>query len=143
MARYDYMKLALNLSPDKIIEQYDLRSLVCPNGWIYMEIRKGMPVLKKAGRISNDRLKIHLAQFGYAPVPCTPSLWKHATCDITLSFIVNDFGVKYVGKENSDHLIQVIKKQYTIFIDWNDSLFCGLHIQWDYSARNCNISMTD
>ena len=60
MACYEYMKLALDLLPDEIIEQYDLRSLVCPNGWIYMEIRKGMPGLKQAVRIANDRLKIHL-----------------------------------------------------------------------------------
>ena len=46
MSRYEYMKIALDLFLDKIIEQYDLRSLVCPNGWIYMEIHKGMPALK-------------------------------------------------------------------------------------------------
>ena len=129
MARYEYMKLALDFFPDKIIEQYDLHSLVCPNGWIYMEIRKGITGLKQAVRIANDRLKIHLAQFGYAPVTCTPSLWKHTTRDITFSIVVNNFGVKYVGKENSDHLIQALKKQYTISMYWTGSLFCGLHIQ--------------
>ena len=60
MARYEYTKLALDFFPDEIIKQYDLRSLVCPNVWIYMEIRKGMPGLKQASRIANDRLKIHL-----------------------------------------------------------------------------------
>ena len=83
---------------DEIIKLYDLRSLVCPNGWIYMEISKGMPGLKQAGRIANERLEIHLAQFGYAPSPRTPALWKHATCDTTFSLVVDDFGVKYVGK---------------------------------------------
>ena len=46
MSRYNYMKLALDFFPDEIIEQYDLCSLVCPNGWIYMEICKGIPGLK-------------------------------------------------------------------------------------------------
>ena len=55
------MKLALDLFPDEIIEQYDLHILVCPNGWIYMEICKGMPGPKQAGCITNDRLKIYLA----------------------------------------------------------------------------------
>ena len=63
MAKYKNMKLALNLFLDKIIDQYDLRILVCPNGCIYMEIHKCMPGLKQAGRISNDQLKIHLAHF--------------------------------------------------------------------------------
>ena len=84
---------------DEIIEQYNLRSLVCPNGWIYMEIRKGIPGFKQTDRIANDRLKIHLAQFRYAPVLLTPALWKHATRDITFSIVVNDFSIKYAGKK--------------------------------------------
>ena len=64
-----------------------------------MEIRKGMPGLKQSGRIASDLLKTHLTQFGYAPVSCTPDLWKHATHDITFSLVVDDFGIKYVGKK--------------------------------------------
>ena len=101
MSQYKYMKLVLDFFPEEIIEQYDLRSLVCPNDWIYMEIRKGMPGLKQAGRIANDQLKIHLAQFVYAPVPCTNALWKHAKHDITFSLAVNNSGVKYVRKKKS------------------------------------------
>ena len=123
MSRYEYMKLSLDFFPEKIIEQYDLRSLVCPNGWIYMEIRKRMPGLKQAGRIANDWLKIYFAQFGNAPVPRIPALWKHATREITFSLVVDDFGVKYFGKENVDHLIQALQKQYTIYTDWTRSLF--------------------
>ena len=102
-----------------------------------------MPDLKQAGRVTNDRLKINLAQFGYAPVPCTSALCKHATHDITFYLVVDDIGVKYVGKENADHLIQSLKKQYTISMDCTGSLFYGLHIQWYYSVRTCNISMPD
>ena len=76
-----------------------------------------MPGLKQAGRFTYNQLKINLAQFIYAPVPRTPALCKHATRDITFSLDVDNFGVKYVGKENTDHLIQALKKQYTISID--------------------------
>ena len=75
-----------------------------------MEIRKVMSGLKQSGHIANDRLKINLAQFGYAPVPCTSALCKHATHDITFYLVVDDIGVKYFGKENSDHLIHAIKE---------------------------------
>ena len=34
MSIYEYTKLALDFYPDNIIEQYDLRILVFPNGWI-------------------------------------------------------------------------------------------------------------
>ena len=127
MARYEYMKLALACIPDEIIEQYSLHTLIS-EVWVYLEIRKGMPGLKQAVRISNDQLKAHLTQFGFAPVPRTPALWKHDTKPILFSLVVEEFGVKYIRKENADHLIQALHKLYTISIDWTGSLFCGLII---------------
>ena len=76
MARYEYMKMSLDMIPAEIIAQYNLQALAS-DGWVFMEIRKGMPGLKQSGRIANDRLQLHLAKFGYAPVARTPSLWKH------------------------------------------------------------------
>ena len=67
------MKTSLVIIPEEIISQYNLLQLAS-NGWVYLEIRKGMPDLKQAGRIANDRLKIHLGKFGYSPVARTSSL---------------------------------------------------------------------
>ena len=140
--RYDYMKLALAYIPEEINEQYSLRTLIS-DGWAYLEIRKGMPGLKQAGHIANNKLKAHLTQFGFAPVLRTPALWKHDTKPILLSLVVDDFGVKYIRKENADLLIQALQKLYTISIDWTGSLFYGLTIDWDYAARTCDISMPE
>ena len=74
MNRYKYMKIHLSVILKEIITQYNLQALIT-DGWVYMDIRKGMPGMKKSGKISNDRLKLHLAKFGYAPVARTPSLW--------------------------------------------------------------------
>ena len=73
MARYEYRKLTLDCIPSKIVDQYDLRSL-SSDGWVFLEIQKDMPGLKQAGRIANDRLKAHLAHFGFVPVLRTPAL---------------------------------------------------------------------
>ena len=97
MVCYEYMKLALACIPDKIIDQYSLRTL-SSDGWVYLEIRKGMPGFKQAGRIANDRIKAHLTHFGFTPVTKTPVLWKHTTKLIIFSLVVDDFGVKYIGK---------------------------------------------
>ena len=140
MAQYKYMKLALACIPDKIINQYSLHTL-SSDGLVYLDIRKGMPGLKQAGRITNDQLKARLAHFGFAPVPRTPSLWKHTTKPIILSLVIDDFRFKYIGKENANHLIPSLQKLYTISIDCNSSLFCGLTIDWEYAARTCDISM--
>ena len=115
MARYEYIKLALACILDEIIEQYSLRT-ISSDGWVCLKIRKGMPGLKQAGHITNDRLKAHLSKFGFAPVPRTPELWKHDTKPIFFSLVVDAFGVNYIGKENADHLIQVLQKIYTISI---------------------------
>ena len=115
MGRYDYMKISLAILPEETIAQYNLLQLAS-NRWLYLEICKGMPGLKQAGLIMNNRLKIHLAKFGYSPVTRIPSLWKHATKDICFSLVVDNFGVKYVSKDTVDHLIQALKKLYTISI---------------------------
>ena len=115
------MKIALDIIPDEIIFQYNLHAM-SPNGWVYMEIRKVLLGLKYACHIENDRLYLNLSNFGYAPVARTPSLWKHTTKNIIFSLVVDNFGVKYVGKENADNMIQALKKLYNIYIYWDGSL---------------------
>ena len=55
--------------------------------------------------------------------------------------MVNDIGVKYVGKEHADHLINCIKENYGVTKDWTGNLYCGIKLNWDYSARTLDISM--
>ena len=52
---YDYMKLPLDIIPEEIIQQYNLRNLE-HKGFVYMEIKKGMYGLPQAGKIANDKL---------------------------------------------------------------------------------------
>ena len=122
MARYEYMKISLDILTEEIIAQYNLCQLAS-NRWVYLYIRKGMLGLKQAIRIVNDRLQIHLSKFVYSPVAQTPSLWKHDTKDTFFSLVGNDLGVKYVGKETTDHLIQALQKLYTISNNWTGSLY--------------------
>ena len=118
-----------------------------PQGWfllcsgVYMKICKGMPGLKQAGRIANDRLTEHLAKFGYNPVARTPSLFTHCTRPITFSLVVDDFGVKYVGRTHVDHLLQSLQQLYVVTEDKTGSLFHGLTIDWNYTDRYVDISM--
>jgi hypothetical protein len=54
---------------------------------------------------------------------------------------VDDFGVKYVGREHSEHLGECIKKNYNISSDWNGSAYCGLTLEWYYKNRTVDLSM--
>jgi hypothetical protein len=140
MERYDYMKLPLALIPDGIIAQYNLLDIV-HDGYIYIEIRKGMPGLKQAGHIASDCLTTQLAKFGYSPVARTPSLWKYATLPVMFSLVVDDFGVKYTGDASARHLIAALQQMYKISIDWDGGLYLGLTLKWDYVKRTVDLSM--
>jgi hypothetical protein len=52
-----YMRLQLDIIPKKIIVPYNLHELVTPNGWVYIEIRKGMYSLPQAGILANQLLE--------------------------------------------------------------------------------------
>jgi hypothetical protein len=57
------------------------------------------------------------------------------------TFVVNDFGVKFVNKADVDHLIASIKKTYTLAEDWTGDLSCVITLKWDYVGRTVNILM--
>ena len=74
--RYKYMRFRLEHIPDEIIKEYNLDNIAV-DGWVYVEIRKGMYGLPQAGILANKLLKERLAQHGYYECPRTPGLWKH------------------------------------------------------------------
>ena len=48
MDRYEYMCMKLDMFPDDLIEEYNLRDKVEPNGYVYIEVCKGMYGLPQA-----------------------------------------------------------------------------------------------
>jgi hypothetical protein len=90
---FEYMKMLLSRFPEEIIQKYNLNALAV-DGWIYIEIRKGMYGLKQAGLIANQLLQTRLAPFGYYPAWHTPGIWLHKTRPISFTLVVDDFAVK-------------------------------------------------
>ena len=140
MERYEYMRIPLNLIPQAIIDQYNLLS-IAHNGHVLVEIRKGMYGLPQAGRIANDALVLHLAKDGYHQSKMIPGLFHHESRPVSFCLVVDDFGIKYVGKENAEHLINTLKSKYTITIDWEAKQFCGINLTWDYKNRTVDMDM--
>eukprot|EP00957_Ditylum_brightwellii_P175481 13360035-Ditylum_brightwellii.AAC.1 len=64
MKRYKYMQLGYNILPEEIIKQYQLDEMQIADGWVYMEIRKGMYSLPQAGILVNKLLTERLANMG-------------------------------------------------------------------------------
>jgi hypothetical protein len=68
----------LSRFPEEIVNKYNLTALAV-DGWVYIEIRKGMYGLKQAGLLANQLLHKRLSPFGYYPAHHTLGLWLHKT----------------------------------------------------------------
>jgi hypothetical protein len=71
--RYEYMRMLLSRFREEIVSKYNLNALAV-DGWVYIEIRKGMYGLKQAVLLVNQLLLKLLAPFGYYPTRNTPGL---------------------------------------------------------------------
>ncbi len=117
MVRYENMHLKLADMPEDVIEHYKLRDVATPDGVVYCEIRKGMYGLPQAGIIAQELLAKRLKEHGYSQSKSTPGLWKHEWHPITFSLVIHNFGVKYVGEEHTQHLLQTIQKYYQCSVE--------------------------
>ena len=76
-----------------------------------------------------------------AKVTRLQDFWKHYNRSISFTLIIDDFGVNYVGKENADHLINILKEHYEVAEDWEGTKYCGITMDWDYIKRQVYLSM--
>jgi hypothetical protein len=141
MAWYEYMQLRLVDMPNDVIAHYKINNIATPDGYIYCEIQKGMYGLPQAGIIAQQLLEECLQKDGYCQSKTTPGLWKHNTRPISLSLVVDDFGVKYVGEANAQHLLDTVQKHYKCSCDWKGEQYCELTIKWDYEKWKVHLSM--
>jgi hypothetical protein len=111
------------------------------NGFIYLEMQRTVWGLPQAGILASKLLRKCLLSHGYYEWNNTPGLWKHETRPISFTLVVDNFGVKYVGKEHVHHLIRCIKQQYELTEDWTGDLYCGIKLKWDYEAQTVDLSM--
>jgi hypothetical protein len=106
--------MVINLSylPQETIDKYNLIELA-QDGKVNIKIQKGVYGLPHAGILVNELLQRNIAKDGYRPTQHTHGLWKHDTRPISFSLVVDDFGVKYVGREHAEQLMECIKKIIT------------------------------
>ena len=66
--------------------------------------------LPQAGLLAQELLEDRLLVHGYHQNQLIPGLWKHDTRPITFTLVVEYFGVKYVNKEDVNHLMNDLKE---------------------------------
>ena len=100
-----------------------------------------LQLLCEAGILDQKLLEKRLLEHGYSQSKAVPGLWTHSTRPITFTLVVDDFGVKYVGKENALHLLNILKQHYEISEDWSGEKYIGITFDWDYRNRKVHLTM--
>ena len=56
--------------------------------------------------------------------------------------VIDNFEIKYSGKEHTDHLIGILRIKYTATVtDWKGRLYCGIMLEWNYCEGYIDILM--
>jgi hypothetical protein len=98
--------------------------------------------LPQAGILANKLLKKRLAKHRYFKQPHIPGLSRHESRPIWFNLAVDDFGIKYIGKGNLQHLYNALRKEtYEIVEDRAGELYCGINLKWNYDKGYVNLSM--
>jgi hypothetical protein len=139
--RYEYIKMKIENFPEDVIAHYNLREKVTPDGYVYVECRRGMYGLPQSGILAQELLEKRLAAKGYHQSKITPGYWTHEWRPISFSLVVDDFGVKYVGEEHAQHLLDSIQEHYKCKAEWDGGRYLGLTLDWDYEKREVHLSM--
>ena len=66
--------------------------------------------MKTAGRIANGQSQAKLGKEEHTLSQVKPGLWHHDSGPVTFALILDDFGVKHIGKESAEHLRDSLKK---------------------------------
>ncbi len=97
--------------------------------------------LPQAGIIAQELLEEQLKKAGYTQSKLTPGYWKHEWRPISFTLVMDNFGVKYIGKENVMHLIKVLKEHYEVEEDLEGKRYLGITLNWDCKNHKVHLSM--
>ncbi len=111
MTRYEYVQIKIDNEPGEIIKQYNLREKMDKDGYLYIEVQKGMYGLPQAGILAQELLEQLLNKHGYFQNKFIPGFWMHQTRPISFTLVVDDFRIKYLGREHVMHLISLYYKR--------------------------------
>ena len=111
MKRYEYFRMKIDLFPQDIIEEFNLMDKVDHDRNVFCEVCRGMYGLPQAGIIAQELPKERLMVTGYHQSKLTPGFWMHAWRPISFTLVVDDFGVKYINKDDVAHLLAALQNK--------------------------------
>jgi hypothetical protein len=128
MVHPKYMRMKLKDIPPEFVKIYDIEKIAAPDGTIYVKIQKGMCGLPQAGILSQNLLKERLNKHGYHQSPTKPGLWRQDWRPISFTLCVDNFDIKYIDKEHTDHPAKILNKHYVCSINWTGTRYIRMNM---------------
>ena len=91
--------------------------LVDKGDYVYVGIHKGLYGLNQAAQIDFYHIVKLMKPHEYIPLRSNPGIWFHETLPTKFAVCVDNFGIKYTNTDHDHHLVDTIRKYYTISID--------------------------
>lgn len=137
----EYLVIRLDQMPDVSCRKYIHDPSMIRNGCILVEIILALYGLLQAGRLSQQRLIRHLEVHGYKQATHTSCLFNHISRPVSFTLIVDNFGIKYTGRQHAEHLLTTLRLLYPITVNWVGDKYIGYTIKWDRINRRVHLSM--
>ena len=125
------MRIHSKYFPPEIRELYNIDGLIDEDGYVYINITKGMYILNQSATIAYKQLILRMEPHGYYPVPFTTGLWEYRTRKTNFCLRVEIFCVKYFSKDDADHIINSLGKHYSVLTNCEGRNYLGLIIEWN------------
>ena len=133
--RPEYIRNNIRDVPYEIVREYNLKEKTAADGSVYIAANRGMYGLPHCGLLANKLLETRLSKRGYQQSKLVTGLWKHKWRPVHFTFVVDYFGVKYVGEKHA------LEENYTVTTEWDGIRYIGIKLDWDYTRRQVHLSM--
>ena len=95
-----------------------------------------------SGHSCENLIRQRLRNYWYYQLKHMPVLRRNIWIPIPFTLVVDHFGVGFVRRDHSDHLMSVLKKMYKEIITyWEGNLYCRITTKLYYSKRYVDISI--
>ncbi len=110
-------------------------------GAIFCVVLKTHYGLPQAGALSQARLFQHLESHGYFQLHHAPALFRNGDGSIRFALVVDDFAVVWSSSKAMNHILQTLRKLYTVKVDYQGLKYLGLTIHINRKQRHVTMSM--
>ena len=96
----------------------------------------------KNQQLQLKKLQEHLSPYGHSPSKYTLGLQNYNTVKTIFTLAFEAFGVKYLNKRNTDHLVKGLKEKYQdTEVNWEGDKLCSINFKWDCTKRECQLNV--